>query len=171
MRTRHSLMAITLLGFFAAGGWVYTQQKTSPGTAVLTGLDYAEIQQLYVRYAHAINAGNGEAYAAVFTADGGFHSLQPADGSLRHIVGHKALVEFANQGTMRKMRAWPAPPVVTPTAEGASGSAYFLNLDVSGKQPVVTFSGIYEDAFVKTTDGWRIKSRTFRRDAPPPAAQ
>ena len=51
---------------------VYAQQSK---VKALTALDYAEIQQLYIRYAWAIDthAENGMVYAKTFTPDGEFH--------------------------------------------------------------------------------------------------
>ena len=36
--------------------------------------------------------------------------------------------------------------------------------DVTGSAPTPVSSGYYDDAFVKTADGWKIKSRTLYRD-------
>jgi len=61
------LLALTLpVLVFAA---VQAQQGTK-GT--LTALDYAEIQQLYGRYAIGYDSGNGDMFARAFTPDGTF---------------------------------------------------------------------------------------------------
>jgi len=52
---------------------------------------------------------------------------------------------------------------IEPSAEGASGTAYVLlvNIGQSGKPSALTGGGIYRDTFVKSAEGWRIKSRTY----------
>ena len=153
--------ASALAGVLAGAGWVHAQQR---GGRVmnLTPQDYIDIQQLYVRYAHAISVGDAEAYAAAFTPDGDIHVLQGD----RHITGQKAIgaTALGNRRTPRRNRAWPATPVITPTAEGAKATCIFFSLDVSGKQAAFSFSGIYDDTLVKTPGGWRFKQRTFRHD-------
>ena len=54
--------------------------------------------------------------------------------------------------------------VLTPTAEGAEGRAYWIMLDVSTAVPTEVASGHYDDVFVKTPAGWRIKVRTGYSD-------
>src|SRR5688572_20332509 len=56
----------------------------------LTALDYAEIEQLYGRYAFGYDTGNGELWARAFTADGTF--VLPGGKAL---VGRQQLAEFA----------------------------------------------------------------------------
>ncbi len=51
---------------------------------------------------------------------------------------------------------WPEP-----TPDGARGAAYLLNIIPSdaGKPAAITAIAFYEDKFVKTQDGWKIKQR------------
>jgi hypothetical protein len=56
--------------------------------------------------------------------------------------------------------------LITPTADGAKGRAYYILLDVTTRPPTMRLSGVYEDEFVRTPDGWRIKRRFINRDMP-----
>ncbi len=161
MRARFvtSALALTLLCAVSS----FAQQKPA---AALTALDYAEIQQLYARYNEAIDSGDAEAYAATFTPDGVFNN---------NYKGKEGLLNFMQQWTTKmnggSRRHWNTNLVITPTAEGASGSVYLMLLDVSQRPPVIASTAKYSDTLVKTPDGWRFKTRATRGDAPPrPAA-
>ncbi|HLW76642.1 MAG TPA: nuclear transport factor 2 family protein, partial [Bryobacteraceae bacterium] len=68
-------------------------------------------------------------------------------------------------------RHWNTNLVITPTAEGASGTVYLFLMDVSAKPPAIQTAARYEDQLVKTADGWRFKHRQTKGDsAPAPAA-
>ena len=54
--------------------------------------------------------------------------------------------------------------LLTPTADGAKGRAYYVLLDVTTRPSTVTATGYYDDEFVRTSDGWRIKRRTIHPD-------
>ena len=65
------------LGVFVAmvfsAGVAFTAQKAPSNDQVLReARDRAEIEDLMWRYARALDTGNGEAYAAVYTPDGQF---------------------------------------------------------------------------------------------------
>jgi uncharacterized protein (TIGR02246 family) len=130
----------------------------------LSADDYLEIQQLYARYNTAIDSGDAEGYTATFTPDGVFNTFS----------GHDALVGFIKQwreqmkGASR--RHWNTNLVITPTAEGASGTVYLFLMDVSAKPPAIQATAKYEDQLVKTADGWRFKHRQTKPDSAPPAA-
>jgi ketosteroid isomerase-like protein len=131
--------------------------------ANLTPQDYIEIEQLYAAYNHAIDSGDGEAWAATFTPDGVFNE---------RFKGKEALVGFVKSWRERggaTRHHWNTNLVVTPSAEGANGKVMLMMLD-SGTKPVSIMStGLYTDALVKTANGWRFKSRVVKND-PPPAA-
>jgi hypothetical protein len=59
--------------------------------------------------------------------------------------------------------------IVEPSAEGAVGSQSIQVLTVSGqgKPPMIDHGGRYEDVYVRTAEGWRIKTRKFVRTFPP----
>ena len=135
------------------------QQQRARGS--LTALDYAEIQQLYGRYAIGYDSGNGEMFARAFTADGTFQLPNNV------IAGREKLAAFAGQPGNNKgpTNVFHVVSNVTiePSAEGATGTAYVLlvNIGQTGKPSALTGGGVYRDTFVKSPEGWRIKSRTY----------
>lgn len=155
---RYRLVWIVLALGILSGTWAAAQQ--TPAGSVSTQ-DYIDIQQLYARYNEAIDSGDGEAYAATFTPDGIFNTYK----------GHDALVGFIQQWKEKmngaNRRHWNTNLVITPTAEGASGSVYLMLLDVGVRPPAIVSTAKYTDALVKTADGWRFKQRATRGDAPP----
>jgi len=152
------LLALTLsVLVFAA---LQAQQQRTKGT--LTALDYAEIQQLYGRYAIGYDSGNGDLFARAFTADGTFTLPNKTV-----IAGREKLAEFAaqpggNKGPTNVLHV-NSNVTIEPSSEGATATAYVLlvNIGQSGKPSALTGGGVYRDTFVKGPEGWRIKSRIY----------
>lgn len=123
--------------------------------------DRLEIQELLVRYSHAVDTRDWDAFEAVFTADavidytemGGprgrvkdtrafLESAMPVFSSFQHMIGNTVL-EF--DGDTARARSICFNPMVFPRVED---------------EPQVFFCGLwYRDVLVRTTDGWRIKDR------------
>ena len=125
--------------------------------------DQLDIQQLYARYNHAIDAGKGDSWAACFTSDGTFKS-GPID-----LAGSAKLSEFATAFPTRiKARHWTNNLVIEPAEGGAKGSCYLLLLRLTpGEQPpagMVT-TAIYNDTLAKVGGEWKFTSRTVAGDA------
>jgi hypothetical protein len=143
--------AVTILGF--------TRVAWADG---LGPQDYIEIEQLYATYNHAIDSGDGEAWAGTFTPDGTFNKF----------VGHDQLVGFIQQWKEKmnggNRRHWNTNLRILPSKDGASASVFLMLVDVSTKSIVAT--GMYNDTLVKTANGWRFKPRATIWDAAPPAA-
>src|SRR5262245_38071975 len=162
-------------GLVMAGRPVSTKERT------LTALDYIEIQQLVNRYAFAIDtcSNNGYDYADLYTPEGIFYW---GVGS-RTSVGREQLAEAAGggkNGCQKLTRATAENPLATHTTvnlvieaspEGAVGKSYLVYPGVLGTHSDPTHSGHvggYQDVYVKTTKGWRFKSRmhVFPPDVP-----
>ena len=152
-------------------GWALRAQTSKPAT--LTAADYLEIQQLVARYSYAVDmhGGDGSAYAALFTPDGTFGT---------QAKGTAQLAELAAK--TNKERSGPAfarhfvtNVMIKPSPEGATGRSYLVALDISEvrKPTTILHGGHYDDVYVKTPQGWRIKSRTYVRSeiGPQPAAR
>jgi hypothetical protein len=142
--------AVTIMGF--------TRVASAEG---LSTQDYIDIEQLYATYNHAIDSGDGEAWAATFTPDGTFNKF----------TGHDQLVGFI-QTWKEKMnggnrRHWNTNLRIVPSKDGATASVFLMLVDVSTKSIVAT--GMYNDTLVKTATGWRFKTRATKMDAAPPA--
>jgi len=145
--------AVTILGF--------TQVAWADG---LSTQDYIDIEQLYATYNHAIDAGDGEAWAATFTPDGTFNKF----------TGHDQLVGFIQQWKEKmngaNRRHWNTNLRILPSKDGASASVFLMLLDVGTKPSSIVATGMYNDTLVKTASGWRFKTRQTKMDAPPAAA-
>lgn len=145
----------------------HAQPKSTKATT-LTALDYAEIQQLNTHYAQALDscADNGREWANLFTPDGVFIAY---NGTTE---GRKALAALAGSPQ------YCAPPMnpltvnhisvnvmIEPSSEGAIGKSYLVFVDIGkdGYKGELVGAGKYYDVYVKTPEGWRIKSRTWAR--------
>jgi SnoaL-like domain len=138
----------------------------------LTALDYIEIAQLVSSYGHALDSGygkgeNGEAYANLYTADAAFAGA----------VGRDQLVTLAQIQPRGPdyVRHYLTNHVIEPAPEGAKGKEFLVVIDngENGKASSLFLGGHYEDTYVKTPDGWRIKTRRLfpPRSGPLPQAQ
>jgi hypothetical protein len=135
----------------------------------LTALDYIEIQQLVSKYARAIDtcSNNGYDYADLFTADGYF--APEVNGKIGNKAqGRERLAEISGGGSRGcKNVGWIRQGVkhlyvnhiITPTAEGATGTVDMLMIGLGGDPYKIHHEGYYEDTYVKTPQGWRFKSR------------
>jgi hypothetical protein len=172
MRTLKSSALIVLGVAVAALGLVRAQKKSAPA---LTALDYVEIQQLANRYAQAIDtcSNNGYDYADLFTADATFTDNFTDEGfrqgGLVRAKGREQLAAVSGGGSKGcKDVGWKdwshlmVNHVIMPTPEGATGRVYLVVIGEKGPNHIQRFGG-YEDTYVKTAAGWRIKARIHVR--------
>ena len=143
----------------------------------LSPADYQDIAQLTNRYAYGIDTcgNNGYDYADVFTPDGEFIDKNSDAGFKAGgrvlAKGRDALATLIGGGSRgcKTKLVWTdwshimSNLVVTPTATGATGRLYLLQMDIKGPGTIERHGG-YEDVYVKTPGGWRIKSRTHVRN-------
>jgi hypothetical protein len=138
----------------------------------LTALDYIEIEQLSSRYAFAIETctNRGYDYADLYTNDGSFAVSQEwgSPGKV-YAQGRDALARV-DGGTAdgcrdpKTMLGYGITHlivdlVITPTVTGATGKSILVALGVGGNPTTIERQGGYEDVYVKTGSGWRIRSR------------
>jgi len=136
----------------------------------LTANDHLEIQALLHRYMFVLDScpdhGNGQAYAALYTEDGQFHSQDVQFGVT--VTGRQELARLAagsSEGGCAPIRERGATnqihlnlaPVIVPSPEGARGISYLLMIDGPGHE--IYWNGWYQDVYAKTAEGWRFKSR------------
>src|SRR5215831_15814087 len=121
------LSALVCASFALAGELV---PKAPPDAMKLTAQDYAEIQQLAIRYAWLLDqcVNGGYDYADLYVGYG-----------LTHIVTNHMIV---------------------PTKDGAVGKHRLITVGVCGYPHLIELQGGYEDEYVKTKEGWKFKSRT-----------
>jgi len=144
-------------------------------TTSLTALDYIEIRQLVDRYAQDIDtcSNNGYDYADLYTADGVFIDKYSDEGfrkgGLQRAKGREQLAASSWGGSKGcKNMPWNGwthlmgDLVITPSSEGATGRCYLIMLGEKGPGSVDRDGG-YDDVYVKTAKGWRIKTRTHVR--------
>ena len=136
----------------------------------LTAMDYIEIQQLVAKYARAIDtcSNNGYDYADLYTPDGAFVPMV-AGRSIAPIRGREALAEVSGGGANgcknvpwieQGVRHIYSNHIITPTAEGATGTVDMMMIGLDGDPYKIAHDGFYEDIYVKTDQGWRFKQRT-----------
>lgn len=129
----------------------------------LTPEDHVEIQGLVARYSHAVDGGDGDAFAAAFTEDGVLEA-----GELL-VEGRAALQQFA----ARLPQAYRLPRHVTTNLvidgdeHRAATAAYVQMYVLAGDPPrqEISASGRYHDELVKLDGHWVFARRTFTRDA------
>jgi hypothetical protein len=133
----------------------------------LTALDYAEIEQLNAAYGHYIDTGeeNGYAWANLFTPDGVF-TRQAGD----KYEGREKLAALGrNRGGPKFVSHFITNVMVQPSADGAIGRAYCVTMDFPDdkldasdpRRSEVQLGCRYHDTYVRTSDGWRFKTRTI----------
>jgi hypothetical protein len=157
----------TMLTLFLIISSTASAQKGRP--AELTALDYFQIQQLVAKYARAIDtcSNNGYDYADLFTPDGYFApSMNGKVGAKWQ--GRDRLAE-ASGGGVRGCKNVPwieqgvrhiyVNHIITSTAEGAKGTVDMLMIGLDGDPNKIEYDGYYEDAYARTAQGWRFKSR------------
>lgn len=130
----------------------------------LTVEDQLAIQQLYARYNHAIDSGDGPAWAGAFTPDGVFSS---ATGTF---TGKDRLTAFGTAfATRMKARHWTNNLVLDGDGNTAIGRCYLALFRLTpGEQPPATIltTAIYNDELARDAGGqWRFSRRTVTGDA------
>jgi hypothetical protein len=101
-------------------------------------------------------------YLSAYTDDGVFTT-----GAGEAFPGKKAirgyLTDAFAKGVSAEITHNNTSVLITPTAEGARGRAYWMTVNVLSQPPAISGAGYYEDTFVRTADGWRMKSRKSTR--------
>jgi hypothetical protein len=137
----------------------------------LTAQDYIDIRALASLYAYGLDTGaengSGSLYASIFTADAEFHGPAATPGGTPfNAKGRDELRKFAVPGRGNAyVRHFMTNHLIEASPEGARGKVYLLVIDIArdGKPTSVNMGGHYEDVYVKTAEGWRIRSRNFFR--------
>ena len=141
----------------------------APKAGPLTAQDYLDIRALATQYAYGLDTGadDGWLYANVFTEDGEFHGPPAVPGGKPFDAkGRAQLRTFAVPGGgPNYVRHFNSNHAIEAAPEGARGKVYLLVIDIArdGKPTSVNMGGHYEDVYVRTAEGWRIKTRHFFR--------
>ncbi len=129
----------------------------------LTTDDQVAIQALAARYNHAVDSGDGTAFADAFTEDG------VLDAAGRLVEGRAALEQFAKEFAqrMRSPRHIATNLVIEGDGERATLRAYLQMFALEGDpgHQQIAASGKYADTLVKEDGRWRFERRVFTADA------
>lgn len=161
MRRLAIVLAATGLGAFTAG-WVGAQGARG---AVLTGQDYAEIEQLMARYYQALDFEDLDMFESIWTEDAVYRIASrglAVEG--RDAIVRRTVERWAARPPEHERRHWRNNLVVTPTPEGAAARIYWISFEVSYSPPKPALSGHYDDVLVRTPLGWRFKERVLTID-------
>ena len=153
-----------IAGFVLSAALSVLAYAQSSGAGTLTAQDYAEIQQLYMRYAWAVDTrgDNGMEYARTYTPDGEFRS-----GEMK-VTGHEALAAFNRKlGAPSRVPTHFVTNIVVESAPGGVRSSAYLFV-TGGEKPTLNMVGTYRDIVVKTSEGWRFKQRNLYLNGMPP---
>jgi len=143
------------------------------GVAKLTAQDLIDIQQLNARYVYAVDrcTNSGYDYADLYTEDGTFGvATEWGVPGVIWAQGRDALAKAGGGGKDGcRERSKTSPTygihhiatslVIVPTATGAAGKSTLLAIGVGHTPTTIEWQGGYEDVYVKTAAGWRIKNR------------
>jgi uncharacterized protein (TIGR02246 family) len=130
--------------------------------------DERAIMDVLHRYGPALDYGDEQGWAALFTDDGVF-AIEGNHPNPRRIEGHDALVAFATQHTrapekLHKHCVFDSR--LTIDGDGATCVSYFTRLDLTDDGPVVHAFGRYLDDLGRGADGaWRFRRRTASIEA------
>jgi uncharacterized protein (TIGR02246 family) len=128
----------------------------------LSAEDQLAIRDVAARYNHAIDGGDGAAYADTFVDDG------VLDAGELVLEGRDALQQFATSfaASVRAPRHIATSLVIDGDGDHAELRAYVQMLAMVGEPPrhEVTASGTYTDTLVRVGGSWRFVRRVFTRD-------
>ncbi len=128
----------------------------------LSAEDQLAIQSVAARYNHAIDSGDGVAYADTFVDDG------VLDAGELVVEGRAALEEFARNfaSSVRAPRHIATSLVIDGDGERAALRAYVQMYVMVGEPPrhQLSASGTYADTLVRVGQDWRFVRRTFTAD-------
>ncbi len=128
----------------------------------LSSDDLVEINQLAVRYCHAVDSGDGETFAGTFLDDGVLNA--PAG----RIEGRAALVDFGNNGPNRRPRPRHFLSNVLIDGEGDTarfrGYVQLFTFPAGATKAQLDVTGAYDDTVRKVDGRWLFETRTFYSD-------
>ena len=111
--------------------------------------DLVDIQQLLARYAVTITQEDIDGLVAVFTPDGTYSAF----GETYSLDRFPVLVDAAPKGLFMT-----ATPVIDLNGDTATGTQPLCFIDNATHDMRI---GYYKDNYVRTDDGWRLKTRAM----------
>jgi hypothetical protein len=132
--------------------------------------DMLAIQQEIARYSYTFDSGNAEGWANLFTEDGlwEFYAAGATEPSTR-LEGRAAMRDFCTQrfsgrrGGVTSYHHQSGVIFDSLTADTARVRAMLvLTIQMPDEPARVYLTGVYQDDWVKTSEGWKIKYRVLR---------
>ena len=123
--------------------------------------DRLEIQELLVKYAHAVDTRDWELFETVFTPDATIDYTEMG-GSRGNVAETRAFLEMAmpNFAGFQHMISNTVLEIDGDTAKSRTICHNPMVIDKGNGETHVFYCGLwYVDKFVRTPDGWRIKER------------
>lgn len=163
IRRSFAMPAVVVVTLSLTGGLAVAQQG-SGAAPELTGRDYEEIKALYARYNQGSDFRDAELFVSAFADDAVM--IRPNGARIEGMAELRAdrAERYQGQTGDNGRRHMNASYLITATEAGAKGRAYYVLLDVTRRPASITASGYYEDEFVRTRSGWKIKKRTLHSD-------
>jgi hypothetical protein len=132
--------------------------------------DYIEILQLTNHYTRDVDPGAVRDASWMFTKDArtSLSTLAPFVKPADYKYHFSAIVGPSGQAARGGSRHFNTSPVIIGLPDGtARGSSYMLSVSIKkkGDTPTIDGMGKYEDLYVKTPEGGRIKERSWTPDA------
>lgn len=141
----------------------------------MTAEDRLAILDQIGRYSYAVDAFDGDEFAARFTDDGVFerHAIG-SDGPYEVIEGHAALrrwildiLQTLPEGVLtRHHQRATVFDELTPDAARTRTMLLLTSIGPGDRHPRTVGSGVYRDEWRRTGDGWRIARRVADMDRP-----
>ena len=128
----------------------------------LSAEDRLEIHELLARFAHALDEGDGEAFAATFTEDGTFWN------GLKTVTGRAALLEMGAGGVPGRSRHFNTDHLIEGDGDKANLKAYLLVTRGLGQEPIVATCN---DDLVKVDGKWLFAYRRVTADKRTPRVE
>lgn len=127
--------------------------------------DRLAVLELHARYAHAIDSGDGEAWADCFVRDGLLRTTRPTV-----VRGRDDLVAFAREWharttAQRRHATWHH--LLSVEDDGLSGVCYAAVLATTPAGVECEFTAVYRDRLIRTAAGWRLRERLVDIDREP----
>jgi hypothetical protein len=127
--------------------------------------DKLEILEMIGRYSHGVDDLQAETYAGVFMEDGAFKG--PNGAGVKGQGQFKGLINIykARRGNLR-WRHHQSTTIFLELGENRAVTRTYLmttGMVQEGEPPASGLTAMYEDEFVRTPAGWRIKSREISK--------
>ena len=131
--------------------------------------DYIEIKHLIAEYPRDVDPGDARDNSWMYLKDShsvgmsGAPMVKPED--YKYFYG--SLVAKEGQASKGGNRHFNMTPMIIGLPDGtARGSSYMIGVSIKekGGKPTIDLMGKYEDIYVKTAEGWKIKERIWTAD-------